>query len=163
MGDPFNFVQGRPELNRMGDFFNEQLESDDDSDAALTASSSRRRVTAGSDPGSDQGEGILTVDVYQDDDEIIIKSTIAGVGGDDIDIAITKDMVTIKGQRKFEEKVKNSDYYYQEIHWGSFSRSIILPEEVDPDKAKASMKSGLLTIHLPKISKNKTRRLKIGP
>lgn len=146
-------------MNQMGDFFNEQFEPDDDSDASLTASSSRRSVTA----GGDQGEGILTVDVYQDDDEIIIKSTIAGVGGDDIDIAITKDMVTIKGQRKFEEKVKNSDYYYQEIHWGSFSRSIILPEEVDPDKAKASMKSGLLTIHLPKISKNKTRRLKIGP
>ncbi len=141
----------------MEDFLNEQLntESNNEVEATLAASSIRHGSNANED-------GILTVDVYQTEDEIVIKSTIAGVKGDDIDIAITKDMVTIKGKRELEEKIKSSDYYYQEIHWGSFSRSIILPEEIDPDKAAASMKSSVLTLRLPKISKNKIKRLKIS-
>lgn len=149
------------------DFSNEQLNNEngeDSNEATLTASlAESRRASPGRRSSSDNvGEGILTVDVYQTEDEIVIKSTIAGVGADDIDIAITKDVVTIKGKRQLEEEVRSSDYDYQEIHWGEFSRSIILPEEIDPDKAKASMKSGLLTLHLPKISKNKARKLKIG-
>lgn len=138
----------------MDDFLNEQLDTNEVGEATLTAS--------GRHGSENSEEGILTVDVYQTEDEIVIKSTIAGVGANDIDISITKDIITIKGKRQHEEKVRGSDYYYQEIHWGSFSRSIILPEEIDPDKAKASMKSGLLTLHLPKLSKNKTRKLRIA-
>lgn len=141
------------------DDIDNQLNTDSEEEATLAASPVRRPVHH--PENLNQEEGILTVDVFQIPDEIIIKSTIAGVGADDIDVAITKDMVTIKGKRHLEERVKNSDYYCQEIYWGSFSRSIILPEEIDPDKARASMKSGLLTLRLPKLSKNKTRRLKI--
>jgi|SRR3989344_2751886 len=98
-------------------------------------------------------DGQLTVDVFQTDKDIVIQSTIAGVDHSDLDISVTKEMVTIKGKRTAPDKVKSSDYYYQELFWGPFSRSIILPEDIDSDKAKASMKNGLLTIRLPKLSK----------
>ncbi|MBI2064050.1 MAG: Hsp20/alpha crystallin family protein, partial [Candidatus Yanofskybacteria bacterium] len=88
--------------------------------------------------------------------------TIAGVTADDLDISITNDMVTVKGNRKSDEKVKTSDYYYQELYWGSFSRSIILPEEIDADSAKATMKNGVLTLRLPKLSKSRSKKVKIA-
>lgn len=95
-------------------------------------------------------EGHLTVDVFQSGNDIVVQSTIAGVDPNNIDISITKDMVTIKGHRETEEKTKTADYYHRELYWGSFSRSIILPSDIDPDNAKASMKNGVLTIRLPK-------------
>lgn len=109
----------------------------------------------------EQAEGSLTVDVYRDDGDIVIQSTIAGATSADIDISILNDMVTIKGARQPESKVRANNYYYQELYWGPFSRSIILPEEVDADGAKASMKNGILSIRLPTIEKAKTRKLKI--
>lgn len=110
---------------------------------------------------SEDAEGQLTLDVFRDGNDIIIKSTIAGVSSDEIDISITNDMVTVKGERKKDQKVKNSDYYYQELYWGRFSRSVILPVDIDPDKAKASMKNGVLTIRLPMASKNKTKKISL--
>lgn len=101
----------------------------------------------------DSEDGHLTVDVFQGGKDIIIQSTVAGTDPKDIDVSITKDMVTIKGHRASEEKIKSSDYYHRELYWGSFSRSIILPEEIDPDGAKASIKNGVLTIRLPRIDK----------
>lgn len=109
----------------------------------------------------DNGEGQLTVDVYQTEDDIIIKSTIAGVTSEDIDISITNDMVTIKGVRKPDERVRQNDYYYQELYWGPFSRSVILPEDIDADNAKALMKNGILTLRLPKLSKTRTKKIKV--
>lgn len=103
----------------------------------------------------DDYDGQLTVDVFQTSGDIIVRSTIAGVDQNDIDISVTKEMVTIKGKRVTPEKINSSDYYYQELFWGPFSRSIILPEDIDADNAKASMKNGLLTIRLPKLSKTK--------
>src|SRR3989344_6564111 len=108
-----------------------------------------------------ESEGQLTIDVYQTPAEIVIKSTIAGVDSEDIDISITNDMVTIKGKREKDEEIKEQDYYYQECYWGPFSRSVILPVEVDADQAKASMKNGILTIKLPKIEKIKTRKISV--
>ena len=110
----------------------------------------------------DDYDGQLTVDIYQTDDDIVVQSTIAGVDQNDIDISVTNDMVTIKGKRTSQEKIKSSDYYYQELFWGPFSRSIILPEDVDSDNAKASMKNGLLTIRLPKLAKTKIKKIKIS-
>jgi HSP20 family protein len=109
----------------------------------------------------EQSEGSLTVDVFRQDGDVVIQSTIAGATSADIDISILNDMVTIKGSRSPETKVKPQDYYYQELYWGPFSRSIILPEEVDADSAKASMKNGILTIRLPTLEKAKTKKLKI--
>lgn len=106
-------------------------------------------------------EGQLTIDVYQTTDEIIIKSTIAGINPEDLDITVTNDMVTIKGRRQRDEEIKTEDYFYQECYWGAFSRSIILPTDIDADKVEASMKNGILTIRLPKIEKTKTKKIKV--
>ncbi|MDO8591848.1 MAG: Hsp20/alpha crystallin family protein [bacterium] len=143
----------------MADFFEEQFGesmAQSDGEASLAASKSPNKTKQADE------EGQLTVDVYQTDDEIIIKSTIAGVTADDIDVSITNEMVTIKGRREHEEKIKASDYYYQELYWGSFSRSIILPEEIDADSAKASMKNGVLTLRLPKLAKNKIKKVRVA-
>lgn len=98
-------------------------------------------------------EGHLTVDVFKSGNDIVVQSTLAGADPNDIDVTITKDMVTIRGHRSMEEKIKTSDYYHRELYWGSFSRSIILPEDIDPDNAKASIKNGVLTIRLPSLKK----------
>ena len=98
-------------------------------------------------------EGHLIVDVYQNDKEIIVQSAIAGVKGENIDLAIAKDAVTIKGFRQRPESVDPDNCLHQELHWGNFSRSVILPGDVDVDQAKASIKNGLLTIRLPKLAK----------
>jgi HSP20 family protein len=108
-----------------------------------------------------ESEGQLTIDVYQTPAEIVIKSTIAGVSPEDLDITITNDMVTIKGKREKDEAISEGDYYYQECYWGAFSRSVILPVDVEAEKAAASMKNGILTIKLPKIEKVKTRKIKV--
>jgi len=106
-------------------------------------------------------EGQLTIDVYQTETDVVIKSTIAGVSPDDIDIGITNDMVTVRGRRVKDEQIEAENYYYQELYWGTFSRSVILPVEVDADKAKAGIKNGILTIKLPKIEKVKTKKIKV--
>lgn len=108
-----------------------------------------------------ESEGQLTIDVYQTPTEIVIKSTIAGVNPENLDITITNDMVTIKGHRQKDEEIQTEDYYYQECYWGAFSRSVILPVDVEAEKAAASMKNGILTIRLPKIEKVKTRKIKV--
>ena len=104
----------------------------------------------------------MTVDVYQTDDDIVIRSTIAGAKIEDIDIQVTKDMITIKGFRKAEEQVDAEGFFHRELYWGSFSRAIILPVDVDPEGAKASYKNGILTVRLPKLEKNRTKKLKIS-
>lgn len=106
-------------------------------------------------------EGQLTIDVYQTDADIVIKSTIAGVNPENVDVSITNDMVTIRGKRVKDEKIEAESYYYQELYWGAFSRSVILPVEVDADRAKASIKNGILTIRLPKSEKTKTKKIKV--
>jgi len=106
-------------------------------------------------------EGQLTIDVYQTESEIVIKSTIAGVKPEDIDISITNDMVTVRGKRIKDENINTENYYYQELYWGAFSRSVILPIEVDADRAKAIIKNGILTIKLPKSEKVKTKRINV--
>ena len=107
-------------------------------------------------------EGQLTIDVYQTPEEMVIKSTIAGVKSEDLDITIATDMVTIQGARKKDESVSPEDYYYQELYWGPFSRSVILPQEIDTEGAKASMKEGVLTIRLPKFERGRTKKLRIN-
>ena len=106
-------------------------------------------------------EGQLSVDVFQSKDNVVIKSTIAGVKPEDIDIAIDNDVITIRGQRKEEETVKEDDYFYQECYWGSFSRSVVLPMEVKPDEAEASLKNGVLTVVLPKAKRSKSVAVKV--
>jgi len=106
-------------------------------------------------------EGQLTIDVYQTPNEIVIKSTIAGVRPEDLDVTINNDMLTIKGVRKNDARIKPEDYYYQECYWGPFSRSVILPVDVEAESIKAELKNGILTIVLPKASKAKTKTITV--
>ena len=106
-------------------------------------------------------EGQLTIDVYQTPNDIIIRSTIAGVRPEDIDIAINDDMITIKGERKRDVEIKEEDYFYQECYWGGFSRSVILPVEVQADKTDAELKNGILTVKLPKANTVKTKKISV--
>ena len=98
-------------------------------------------------------DGQLSVDVYQDARSIYIKSTIAGVEPEDIDISFDNDMITIRGKRRQDRTIRAEDYFYQECYWGGFSRSIILPVDVQEEKIKATIKNGILTIELPKAKK----------
>lgn len=97
-------------------------------------------------------EGELSVDVYQNEKEIIVKTAIAGVSKKDLEISLNHDMLTIRGNRKPDEGINPEDYFYQECYWGKFSRSLILPINVNPAKVKAHLKSGVLTITLPKLN-----------
>lgn len=100
----------------------------------------------------DDFSGQLAVDVYQTKEDIVVKSTIAGVRPEDIDISINNDMVTIRGKREKDHEVAEEDFFYRECYWGGFSRSIILPCDIKTDKVKASMKNGVLTIVMPKAA-----------
>ncbi len=109
----------------------------------------------------EEKEGELTVDVYQTSEMITIKAMIAGVRPEDLDISITRDMVTIKGKREEEKIAKDEDYFVRELYWGSFSRSITLPEEIDVDESEAIEKHGLLILKLPKLDKKRQSKLKV--
>lgn len=111
-------------------------------------------------PQEQQG-GELAVDVYQTPDAIVIKALVAGVQPSSIDIGLTREMVTLSGAREEEREVEEENYYQRELYWGSFSRTILLPEEVDVDLAEASEKHGVLMIRLPKINKKRQTKLKV--
>ena len=111
--------------------------------------------------GREPQEGELPVDMYQTGDAIVIRALAAGVSPDDLDIAITRDMVTIKGLREEFQESPDDDYYHRELFWGSFSRHLLLPEEVLIDEAEAQEKHGLLEIRLPKVDKDRSTRLKV--
>jgi HSP20 family protein len=106
-------------------------------------------------------EGQLTVDVYQTPTEIVVESAIAGVKPEHIDVNVTADTVVIRGVRHREKVVSDEDYIYRECYWGRFSRSLILPEEVDPAGAGVTFKNGILTVHMPKANKRKSHNLKV--
>ena len=115
------------------------------------------------DPQNDHKpqEGELTVDMYQTSDSIVIRALVAGVSPADLDISITRDMVTIKGMREEFQEAADDNYYHRELFWGSFSRTLLLPEEVVIDEADAQEKHGLLEIRLPKLDKNRSTQLKV--
>jgi len=106
-------------------------------------------------------EGQLNIDMFQTKDNVIIKSTIAGVRPEDIDITVANDMVSIKGTRRKEETVANDDYFYQECYWGNFSRSVIVPVDIDSESIEADLKDGILTVFIPKAAKAKTKKVKV--
>lgn len=106
-------------------------------------------------------EGQLTVDVYNTNSDIVIKTIVAGVRPDELDISISRDMVTIRGKREEVREVAEEEYFHRELYWGAFSRTVLLPEEIDVEAAEASEKHGLLTIRLPKIDKRRQTKLRV--
>ncbi|MBT3690253.1 Hsp20/alpha crystallin family protein [bacterium] len=140
----------------------------EEEDFFLTSDSNKETEVTTSGDAEDESwmddnyeEGQLSVDVFQTDEAIVIKSTIAGVKPEDIDIAINNDMVTIRGRREFEHQVNEDDYFYQECYWGGFSRSIILPVEIKADRVDAALKNGVLTVTLPKVTNVKAKSVSI--
>ena len=109
----------------------------------------------------EETEGQLALDVYQTKDQLVIKSTMAGVKPEDLDITIADDQVTIRGERKQETESKGEDYLVQECYWGSFYRSFALPVEVDVDKAVADIKDGILTLTIPKAARSRTKKVRV--
>jgi HSP20 family molecular chaperone IbpA len=106
-------------------------------------------------------EGELTIDVYQNQDTIFVKAMIAGVRPEDLDINISRDLVTIRGKREEERLSSSDDYFIRELYWGSFSRTVSLPEEIDVDESEAIEKHGLLILRLPKLDKKRQSKLKV--
>lgn len=105
--------------------------------------------------------GQLPVDVYQTPNEIVIRTFIAGVRPDEINVSISRDMVVIEGSRDTHQEVADTDYFHQELFWGSFARTILLPQEVDVDSSSAGAKDGLLTLILPKLDKARQTKLRV--
>lgn len=141
--------------------------SDDEGEAIIHPSEESLYAEAPDDANDDQwladnNEGELSVDVYQTEEHVVIKSTIAGVKPEDIDISIDNDMITIRGERSQEDTVQEDDYFYQECYWGAFSRSIILPVEVKAEEVQAGLKNGVLTVRLPKAKKSKSVSIKVN-
>lgn len=111
------------------------------------------------DPDLEEGE--LSVDVYQTANEIIIEAMVAGVKPEDLHLSITRDMVTVKGRRDGNTQISHDDYFYKELYWGTFTRTILLPHEVEIEEAEAVEKHGLLIIRLPKVDKARQTKLKV--
>jgi|SRR3989344_1316941 len=106
-------------------------------------------------------EGQLPVDVHQTSSEIVVRAFVAGVRPDELGISISRDRVEIEGSRMERESVSGPDYFTRELFWGSFTRTIMLPQEVDVEASSASAKDGLLTIVMPKLDKAKQTKLRV--
>lgn len=106
-------------------------------------------------------EAELAVDVFQTASEIIVQTFVAGVKNEDLELSIARDMITIKGKREESRSIDEDDYFVKELYWGRFTRTILLPQEVEPDEAEAVEKHGLLTIKLQKVDKAKKNNIKV--
>ena len=106
-------------------------------------------------------DGELPVDMYQTDDEIIIRAIVAGVDPSDLEISITRDMVTVRGVREEYQEAQDDGYFHRELFWGSFSRTLLLPEEVAIDESEAQEKHGMLEIRMPKLDKHRSTQLRV--
>ncbi len=149
-------------------WYTERMETNDQNNffvGLAKAKTTPVKIETDSEPAlldaDEETEGQLTVDVYQDKDDVIVQSTVAGVNDADLEVNITNESVTIRGKRERMEKIEEKDFFYQECYWGRFSRSIMLPVEVDPDKSTAALKNGVLTVRMPKLSRQKAKKLKV--
>lgn len=94
-------------------------------------------------------EGRLAIDVFRDQGTLIIRTPVAGVDVEDLDIAVDGDLLTIRGKRHAPSPIHEEDWFYRECYWGAFSRSVILPIDVVATNVQASLKQGILEIRLP--------------
>ena len=151
---------GEPEVKR------EEIKKEKPSFApASTKVSVSKKATEGKEKWFEP-EGQLAIDVYQTKNELVIQSAIAGVKPENLDISMEGDVITIRGNREksFEDTTNPptpENYFAQECYWGPFSREIILPVEVDPGRVEAAMKEGILTIRIPKILRERRRKISI--
>jgi HSP20 family protein len=111
---------------------------------------------------SESAEGELAVDVYQDEHAIYLVAPIAGVRASDVDVSITDEVITIRGERRPPGQPTEDKFFTQECYWGPFSRSYVLPMAVNSEEARATLKDGLLKLEIPKDARIKTRIIKVN-
>ncbi len=136
--DPFDLLQN--EINRLFD---------------------RDLLDLGSEPALFDEGFTPAIDVSDNDDNVEIRCDLPGVKKDDIDISVSDNLLTIKGEKKDEKEEKEKAYYRRESWSGAFQRTVSLPDSVDPDKAKAEMKEGILHLTLPKKEEKKRTQIKV--
>ena len=107
------------------------------------------------------GWTVPAIDMYQTDDEVVVKAALPGIKADEVQINITGEVLTLKGEIKHEEDKKEKAWHIHEQRWGSFERSLVLPTEVVADKTKAEFENGILTITLPKAEEVKPKVINI--
>jgi len=103
----------------------------------------------------------VPIDMYQTEDNVVVKASLPGYKPEEIDISITGDNLVIKGEHKEEKEVKEQDYIYKERHFGNFTRTIPIPVQVKSEKAEAVFENGVLTLTLPKAEEVKPKQIKI--
>jgi HSP20 family protein len=107
------------------------------------------------------GSVVPAIDLYQNDDSVVVKAALPGLKADDVQISVTADVLTLRGEFKQENEQKDTTYHIREQRFGSFERSIMLPSDVQTDKAKADFENGILTITLPKAESVKPKTITI--
>ena len=112
-------------------------------------------------PVTYNGMGSVEVNLVQTDDDLVVKASIPGVKPEDINISISGDTLTLRGEIKEDEEYKNANYHIKEIRQGSFSRTMTLPVKVDADKAKAEFENGVLRLTMPKAEEVKPKTITV--
>jgi len=102
-----------------------------------------------------------SVDIYEEEKDMVVKADLPGITREDLNVSITENTLTITGEKKQEEKIEKNDYHRLERSYGSFRRTFRLPDNVSPDKAKASFKDGVLEVRLPKTKETKQKKINI--
>ena len=111
--------------------------------------------------GWSKAEGQLAVDVYQTSSEFCVQAPIAGIELEDLEVSVENEMLLIKGERKEPVEDSEKNYFYQECYWGPFSRQVILPDDVDISRIKASLNKGILMVKIPRVRKRKKKKVTI--
>ena len=113
-------------------------------------------------PRFSAGDGHVAIDVYQDADNLTVRAALPGVKPEDVDVTITDNILTIKGDSKSEKEVKEEDYLHREYRNGTFRRAVALPHDLNTEKAEASYDNGILTVTIPKSQESKPKSLKLN-
>jgi len=106
-------------------------------------------------------EAELSIDVFQTPTEIVVQTMVAGVKPEDLELSISRDMITIRGKREESRTIDEDNYFSKELYWGKFSRTISLPAEVDPEEVEATEKHGLVTIKIKKVDKDRKNSIRV--
>jgi len=111
--------------------------------------------------GAESPAAAVPLDVYETGDHVVVKASVPGVKPEDIEVTITGDLLTIKGEMKVEEKVEKENYVRQERRYGSFCRQVSLPTGIKTDNVQATFENGVLSLELPKAEVAKTKTVKV--
>lgn len=105
--------------------------------------------------------GAPAIDLYQTNDSVVVKAALPGIKPDEVQLSVSGDVLTLKGEFHNDNEVKEATYHLQEQHYGSFERSVLLPTEVDSEKAKAEFENGVLTVTIPKAEQVRPKTITI--